>query len=161
MADYNLFDPFGRDPWQILDSLRREMDQVFARGPVWGPFGARARPTWGAAVFPAVNLYDAGNAFVLTAELPGVRSEEVPAAPLELVAARAERGDVAGIHADLREERIGVGAERRGGRFSRAFELPADIDPEGVEARLDHGVLILRIPKRPELQPRRIEVKPS
>ena len=158
MADYNLLDPFGRDPWQILDSLRREMDQVFARGPVWGPFGARARPTWGAAVFPAVNLYDAGNAFVLTAELPGVRSEDLQVEVTGNVVRIQGRRDVtppAGGAVAVHR------AERRGGSFSRAFELPADIDPEGVEARLDHGVLILRIPKRPELQPRRIEVKPS
>lgn len=158
MADSTLFDPFARDPWQILDNLRREMDQVFARAPGFSTFGPRARPTWGAAVFPAVNLYDSGDAFILTAELPGVRSEDLRVEVTGNVLRIQGRRDVA----PPAEGALAVHrAERRGGSFSRAFELPADIDPDGVEARLDHGVLILRIPKRPELQARRIEVKPA
>ncbi len=157
MADRSPFDPFARDPWQILDNLRREMDQIFAGAPAFSSFGPRTRPTWGAAVFPAVNLYDSGGAFVLTAELPGVRAEdlrvEVTGNVLRIQGRREVAPPAEGAVAVHR-------AERRGGTFSRAFELPADIDPEGVEARLDHGVLILRVPKRPELQSRRIEVKP-
>jgi HSP20 family protein len=49
-------------------------------------------------------------------------------------------------------------AERSYGRFSRAFSLPEGIDAERVSADVKEGVLTLVVPKRPEVQPRRITV---
>ena len=49
--------------------------------------------------------------------------------------------------------------ERGFGAFSRTFELPSDVDAGKVEARLNHGVLLIELPKREAEKPRRIEVK--
>ena len=45
------------------------------------------------------------------------------------------------------------------GTFTRSFVLPESADAEKVDANLSDGVLTVRIPKRPEAAPKRIEVK--
>ena len=49
-------------------------------------------------------------------------------------------------------------AERAFGAFSRSFTLPDSADVEHIQADMDHGVLTVLLPKRPEMQPRRIQV---
>ena len=44
------------------------------------------------------------------------------------------------------------------GSFSRAFTLPDGCDPEHVRAEMKNGVLRIVVPKRPEVQPRKISV---
>jgi HSP20 family protein len=51
--------------------------------------------------------------------------------------------------------------ERAFGGFSRSLTLPKGIDPEGVNAKFDRGVLEVRIPKPEERKPRRIEISGS
>jgi HSP20 family protein len=107
-------------------------------------------------VFPAVNLYETADAYVLTAELPGVAPEDIQ------VALEGSTLTLSG------ERRIGyVGqegvslhrSERQAGSFRRAFELPTPVDADKVEAVHKHGVLMLRISKTPEAQPRQISVQ--
>jgi HSP20 family molecular chaperone IbpA len=52
-----------------------------------------------------------------------------------------------------------VYAEVRVAQYKRSFVLSRDLDTEKVEASLVNGVLTLRIPKREQARPRRIEVK--
>ena len=51
--------------------------------------------------------------------------------------------------------------EREGGAFRRAFELPAAVDADQVEATHRNGVLMLRLPKTAEAKPRQISVRAS
>jgi HSP20 family protein len=51
--------------------------------------------------------------------------------------------------------------ERGFGSFERSLELPGPVDTENVEATCKHGVLTIKLPKAPELRPRKIEVKAS
>jgi HSP20 family protein len=51
--------------------------------------------------------------------------------------------------------------ERAFGAFSRSLQLPKGIDPEGVAASFDRGVLEVRIPKPEQRKPRRIEIGDS
>jgi HSP20 family protein len=48
---------------------------------------------------------------------------------------------------------------RRTGRFEFRVTLPGEVDPEAVDAKLNDGVLTVRIPKAQRMQRRRIEVK--
>lgn len=50
-------------------------------------------------------------------------------------------------------------AERRYGRFNRAFVLPRDVDQEGIVARFENGVLTVTIPKSEKARRRRIEIQ--
>jgi HSP20 family protein len=59
----------------------------------------------------------------------------------------------------VRGERPFRRIERRFGRFERSLRVPRGLDPGSVQAELADGVLTLRIPKPPELEPRRVEIK--
>ena len=45
------------------------------------------------------------------------------------------------------------------GKFSRAFELPDDIDADKIDAKLESGVLTLRVPKAETVKPKTIKVQ--
>ena len=137
-------------PWtsgSMFDDLRREMNGLLRH------HGAEPA-TRGA--FPAVNLYETGDAYVLTAELPGVRPEDIHVG-LEgsTVTLRGERRVEYATDEKTNVHRL----ERQSGSFRRAFELHVGIDADKVEAVHRNGVLILRLPKSPEHRPRQIQVQ--
>ena len=154
MAQYSLYRPWATASWGgPLDQLRQEMDAVFNR------FGTGTTPSssW-RGVFPAVNLYEAEDAYVLMAELPGLNNEDIQVS-LERSTVIIE-GDRKIDYAN--QEGISLHRrERQVGSFRRAFELPALIDADKVEAVHQNGILMLRLPKSPQDQPRQISVQAS
>lgn len=155
MAQYRPYRPWAAGPRiGALDQLRREMDALFSR---FGE-GTSASGT-GQGVFPAVNLFETTDAYVLTAELPGVSPDEIHVSLEDsTVVLEGERKiDYASEPSGASPHRL----ERQAGRFRRAFALPAAIDGDKVEAVHRNGVLMLRLPKTPEHQPRRIAVQAS
>jgi len=153
MAQYRLQGPWAAGSWGGFDQLRREMDSLldrFGRAPAWSS-------DW-RGVFPAVNLYETADAYHLTAELPGVAPDDIHVS-LEgsTVVLQGERK----IDYSARKETSLHRTERQAGGFRRAFELPAAVDSDKVEAAHRNGVLTLRLPKAPEAQPRQISVRAS
>jgi len=152
MAQYTLYRPWAAAPSSPFDQFRREMDNLLGR------FGA---PGWSGdwrGVFPAVNLYETADAYQLTAELPGVEPDDIRVS-LEGSTITLE-GERKIDHASRKETSLHR-RERQSGAFRRAFELPAAVDAEKVEAVHRNGVLMLRMPKTPEAQPRQISVRAS
>ena len=147
MPRYSLFGPWA-GAWGFDDL--REMEALLSR---YGGAGPAAT-----GVFPAVNLYETADAYVLTAELPGVDPAGIDVS-LEraTVAIRGERKVEQPAEKDASVHRL----ERQSGAFRRAFELPVEIDADKVEAVHRNGVLMLRLPKAPEHRPRQIEVQAS
>ena len=150
-----LLRPFGSEPWREFDDLRRVMDAFFHRPRGGERYPAGLTGGW-QGVNPPVNLYEDADAYLLVAELPGVEPNDIDISiEGSTITLRGERkidyGDDANAH------RI----ERLSGEFRRAFELPAAIDTDAVEASSRNGVLMLRLPKSPEHRPRRIDVKAS
>lgn len=150
MAQYSLYRPWAGDPWgSSFDDLRREMDALLGR------FGGVA-PSGRGGAFPATNLYDAGDAYVLTAELPGVGPGDIDVSiEGSTVAIRGERRIDHGSEGNVHR------LERRSGGFRRAFELPGPVDSDKAEAIHKNGVLMLRVPKSAAHQPRQITVNAS
>lgn len=70
-----------------------------------------------------------------------------------------EDGDGVRILLDMPEGMEAVYAEVRTARYRRSFTLTSELDSESIEASIKDGVLAIRIPKRAELKPRRIEVQ--
>lgn len=91
---------------------------------------------------------------VLRAELPGLAAEDlkltVQDGTLSLEGVRADK--VPEGYRALRQERLPV-------RFRQKFNLSKELDLEKADARFENGVLTLRIPKRPEAQPRTIQIQ--
>ena len=151
MALIHFRSPRSRDSWSDLDRLQREMMRAFDRlGTGVGP--ARGTP------FPPVNLYESTDGYVLTAEIPGVKSEDLD------VSVEGERVTIGGKRA-IEYPADGTTSlhrrERQSGVFRRTFNLPEPADPEKTEAVCRHGILMVRIPRAESQQPRRISVRAS
>jgi hypothetical protein len=91
------------------------------------------------------------DAYVVEAELPGVRRDDV----------QVEASDgVLSITGEFKErERTGILRRRTGrtGRFEFRTTLPTVVDSEGITASLHEGVLTVKVPKAEQAKPRRVE----
>jgi HSP20 family protein len=131
---------------QVSERLRRMLDQSF------GDFAPSLLPEQG-GWSPLVDIEEADDVYVIEAELPGVKEEDVT---IELV------GNELAISGELKErERNGIlrRRTRRTGRFEYRVTLPDQLDAEKVDARLADGVLTVRVPKSERAQRRKIEIK--
>ena len=135
-----------------LEAFRHQMDRVFAhalRNELQNGVGLSQvdRDT-------GTNLEVLEDAFVLTADLPGVAPEDVDLqVTADGVTLRAER------NVEAPEGYSTHRRERGNWTLSRSWSLPAPVDVEASNAEVKNGVLTVRLPKTAEVQPRRIEVK--
>lgn len=130
--------------WDPFTELNRLGNQL-ARG---------TEPRRGAFA-PMVDILEKEDAILVKAELPGVKPEDVHVhVENNVLTLSGER------KLEHEEDKDGYHrVERWYGAFQRSFALPRSVDPEAIEANLDAGVLSVRLPKRAEVQPRRIAVK--
>jgi HSP20 family protein len=103
---------------------------------------------------PAMDLVEAEDHFVLKADLPGLSEGDVD------IEVRDNTLRVSGERKTEHErrERGWYRVERSFGKFSRSLTLPDGVDPEGISATFDKGVLEVRVPKPEERKPRRISI---
>jgi len=130
-------------------SVQHEMDQVFDHffgnggGDVASPLSAPA------------SLWEEEGRWCVEVDLPGVKQEDVDITlekdSLKLTAERQAP----------QEDRKFWHQERTYGKIERLITLPETVDPERIEAELKDGVLRLYLAKRPELQPKKIQIKTS
>lgn len=102
---------------------------------------------------PLFDLWEGDQEYRLIGDLPGVAPED-----LEV---QVEHGTLS-IHAKPSprcDQRTLLWEEYGVGEFHRAFELGQDIDAQAIAAELRDGVLTIHLPKRAEVQPRRIAVQ--
>lgn len=139
-----LWTDFDRS-FDSVDSMLRRFDRFFEQGFPRGGILDATRDS---------RLVETENEVVLTADLPGVRAEDVeinvhdgtltveanrtPAAPEGYEASRLERPEL---------------------RIAQTYSLPAPVDPERASASLTNGVLTVRLEKAPDARPRRIAVR--
>jgi len=127
--------------------MRRMLEQAFG-GAEWSSVLSEAR-TWA----PPVDIEETDEGYVIEAELPGVKREDVN---IELI------GDELTVTGEIKErERKGVVRRRtrRVGQFELRVVLPDRVESEKIEASLDDGVLTVRAPKAERAARRKIEVK--
>ncbi len=131
---------------QVTERMRRMLEQTFG-GFEW------PSPSEAGGWSPLVDIEEADDAYVVEAELPGVKREDVN---IELV------GNELTITGEVKQrERKGAlrRQTRRTGRFEYRVGLPDQVDPDKIEANLTDGVLTVRVPKSERAQRRKIEVK--
>jgi HSP20 family protein len=106
------------------------------------------------AWMPAVDIRETDDSLMLTAELPGMKKDDVHITfennVLTLSGERKFEKD------EKRENYHRI--ERAYGEFSRSFSVPTNIDPTKVEAKFKDGVLEVKLAKSPEARPRKIEI---
>ena len=106
-------------------------------------------PVW---FSPEVNIFEAGDGYILEGEMPGVNKEG-----LEITL----EGNTLTIVGRRHETDFGanpVYRESREGGFRRLFELDPAIDTSKISARMEQGVLKLHLPKAEKVKPRKIQV---
>lgn len=122
------------DPFTEFNALRNQINEVF------GELTENAtKATW----TPAIRLIDQGNEFVLTAQLAGVKAED-----LDVQVSK----DAISLSGMRQAATIGDGAEllyddTSYGSFYRVINLPEMIQNNNVQADFNHGVLTLTLPK--------------
>ena len=113
---------------------------------LWNRIGRGAPEGW----IPAVETEETDDAYVIRAELPGMKSNDVD---IEL------RGNELRISGEVTEETSGHTLRHRRGKFAYRATLPTDADAGKADAQLTDGVLTVRLPKATEAQTRKIEIK--
>ncbi len=102
-------------------------------------------------VTPAVSIYEDADGYTIEAEMPGV--------PKDGVHITVENGELTFTGAKSpRPEGNCLYGEAPRADYRRAFDLDPSVDTEHITARMDQGVLILRLPKAQDKKPRRISV---
>lgn len=104
---------------------------------------------------PSFEVKETKDAYVFYADLPGVKEEDLD------ISLSGNRLTVSGKREreERKEDESYYAYERAYGSFTRSFTLPDDTDVEHVTAELKNGELRITIPKKPEMQPKRIQVK--
>ena len=138
-------------PFNRAMSLRQMMDRLMEDAFIMP--GEHQQPE-GGTMSLAVNAYEQGDTFVVEAQLPGMRPEDIDVSIEH--GTLTIRGEFQ--NEDERKDRNYVMREYRRGSFMRSLRLPETIDPDAADARFENGVLRLMFPKSEKAKPRRIAV---
>jgi HSP20 family protein len=133
----------------------RDFDELFSR-PLLGTLGRMPRVPTDEAVewTPTVDVSETDKEYVVKAELPAVKKEDVKVLLDDnVLTIRGERR-YEKEHADEKIHR----KESFHGTFSRSLVLPENVDPAAIRAESKDGVLTVRIPKKLAPQPKAIEI---
>jgi HSP20 family protein len=105
---------------------------------------------------PPIDIYETGDRYVITAEVPGLSREQIDVAVEDSrITLRGARPGAAGAGPDRHYHQV----ERGYGTFTRTFEFADPIQADRISADLQQGVLTITLPKVPVPPLRRIEVQ--
>jgi HSP20 family protein len=143
MANLTRFDPFRLRRLDPFESMVRDLV----------PTGLRSMMRWEEPAIP-VEVQELDNAYLMTAELPGVKKEDIDI---------SIAGNQVTISAEAKQEKMAADAkewcnERLYGKFSRSIQLPLEIEENGAEATYADGLLHLTLPKKASSVAKRLEI---
>ena len=129
----------------LQDQINRLFNDTFERG------GQESNLT---AWAPAVDIYENEHELVVKADLPDVDPKNLDIrVENNILSIRGERK----FENKVNEENY-LRVERAYGSFSRSFSLANTVNPDGIKADYQNGVLTLNVPKREEAKPKQIKV---
>jgi HSP20 family protein len=104
---------------------------------------------------PRVDIMEENNHYELTADLPGLKKEDIKVEIHDnVLTLRGEKK----MEEEKKDKNYRLN-ERYYGEFIRTFTLPENVEKNGIEAEFKDGVLVLTIPKAEKAKPKQIEVK--
>ncbi len=140
-------------PWQEVETLSRQLDQLF---DAFTPVSCTASPvasTW----TPAIELKATDTAFVLRTELPGIDAKD-----LDIQVTREGVSITGEYRSETKNEDVKVfRSEFRYGSFRRVVPLPVAIQNDQVKADFTDGILTLTLPKAVSDRPKVVKVNLS
>jgi HSP20 family protein len=134
-----------------LSNLQQHVSRLF--GGLIGEEVSRSgrRSGW----VPAMDVVETPEAVVVHAELPGIDPDSLDISVTgDYLELRGEKPDE-----QLPEKTSWYRFERTVGSFRRTLYLPVAVDANGIEAEERHGLLTIRLPKKPEVLPKKISIK--
>ena len=149
MSILTRWEPF-RELRNEMSRFQRGMDRLFGRWGIEFP----TRPAL-AVSYPAVNLWEDDDFVYAEAELPGLKLPD-----LEITVTADNQLTLKGKREPAAPEKVEWHRQECGfGSFERVLSLPVSVDPTKVEARLENGVLSIKMAKGAAAKPRKIPVK--
>jgi HSP20 family protein len=142
------------DPFKELDDLQTRLSTMFGRAPVRKDSGKEEAMTI-AEWAPLVDISEDEKEYLIKAELPEVKKEDVKVAVQDDVLTLSGERTLEKEEKGKKYHRV----ERAYGIFSRSFTLPEDADPSKVNAEFKDGVLKVHLAKSERAKPKSIEVK--
>ncbi len=129
--------------WREMEGFRNDVDRFLGRNG--------QAPSTG----PALNVWEDEAAFHIEADLPAIAPDAI-----DVTVTEGNRLTLSGDRKSAEPANaVWHRQERFAGSFSRELTLPAPVDPDKVDARFEHGVLRLTLPKSEAARPRKIGVK--
>jgi HSP20 family protein len=133
--------------WREMDRLQREMNHLFDD---YYPTRFHRAPS-----FPAMNVWSNEEGMIVSAEVPGVRPEDIDISVV---------GDTLTLNGERTPDEMNETSryhrqERGYGKFTRSLQLPYTVNVGKVEATFTNGVLKVTLPRAEEDKPRKIAVK--
>lgn len=141
----NVWPTFGK-----LFGLRDELDRLFETPFAEFTRGSQLLSVWN----PAVDLFEDKDNLIVTAELPGMKKEEIDVSLHDgslSISGERKREEKFAEAESYREERFV-------GRFHRTLALPSAVDSTKVKAQYKDGILTITLPKAEDAKPKQIEV---
>jgi HSP20 family protein len=104
--------------------------------------------------YPAVDVLESKDSYLIRAELPGMKKEDIKV--------EVKDGSLV-VSGERKSEKPAEGVEYRhvervAAKFWRSFSLPENAKPDGIEATYKDGIIEIRVPKAEERKPRQIEI---
>jgi HSP20 family protein len=147
MASIQRFDPFNELVDDLFKGFLVRPVAYEGRGP-WGQEGSLPRAK--------VDVAEKNGAYVVTAELAGVKKDDIQVtidgAQVTLAAEVKREREIE------KDERV-LHTERTFGKVTRSFTLPQEVDEAKAEAKFRDGVLELTLPKKAAAQRKPIQVQ--
>jgi HSP20 family protein len=145
----------GLSPWRPfreMEEMERRFDDIFSR-PLF-PAVWRRMPALEMGWAPAIEVFEKKNKFVVKAELPGMKEEDIDVSvDSDILTIKGKRQ----AESEVKEEEYYL-CERSYGSFSRSIALPSSVDAKKIEASYEDGVLEVNLPKAPGVKAKKVTV---
>lgn len=142
------------DPFREMDEIQKRFNSIFVLAPQRANAGKEETMTV-AQWLPLVDITEDEREYLIKAELPEVRKEDVKVTVENGVLTISGERKFEKEEKDKRYHRV----ERAYGSFTRSFNVPDDADDTKVGAEFKDGVLTVRLTKSEKARPKSIEVK--
>jgi len=141
-----------------LDELRHEVDRLFESF-----LGASPTELIRGRKGPAVDVWEQGDLLLIQAEVPGVTMDQLDVyATGQELTIKGRRTTAAGTATASPASAGGTCLHRQElstGEFQRTLALPFEVEPERIEAKLENGLLTIRVPKPEQRTAKRIRIE--
>ena len=146
---------WGITPWRSfreLEDMERRFEDMLSRlrlPSVWRRFPVEEM-RWA----PAIEVFEKEDKFVVKAELPGMKEEEIDVSVVgDTLTIKGEKK----AETEVKEEDYYC-CERSYGSFFRSIALPSNVDTKKIDASYENGVLEVTLPKVAEVKPKKISI---